>query len=270
MKYSRFCLSLILLVFVLPLSAIFADSATAYAQNPTAPFTQNKSLNILDSYEAEDPLEGYNRSMYAFNSFVIGYIFRPIGKAYSWVMPEYMREGFARMADNIEMPDRLINSLLQARWDRAGIELARFGANTTLGVAGFWDFADEHMGMLPQTNSFGMTFAYWGMGPGCYLILPIQGSTTLRDGIGLIGDYFADPITYIPPYTLVNFIRLGIKMGIELNDMTLVIDNYTRMYDSSKDPYETMKNMYFAMKVVTNQDLKTNGLRNDGDTSRHE
>lgn len=269
MKHSCFCIPLILLLFISLLPSIIADSATD-KQNPTAPLIKNQSLNILDSYKADDSLEGYNRSMYAFNTILIGYIFKPVGKMYSFVMPEYMREGFARMADNIEMPDRLINSLLQARWERAGIELARFGVNTTLGVAGFWDFADKHMGMIPQTNSFGMTFAYWGIGQGCYLILPIQGSTTLRDGIGLIGDYFADPITYIPPYTFINFIRLGIRAGIELNDMTLVIDNYTRVYDSSKDPYETMKNMYFAMKVVTMQDLKTNGLRNDGDTSRHE
>ncbi len=237
---------------------------------PTEPILQNKSLNIFSRYEAPDPLEGYNRTMYEFNSAVIGYVFRPLGKMYSFVMPEYMREGFARMADNIEMPGRLINCLLQTRWERAGIELARFGANTTLGVAGFWDFADKHMDMLPQTNSFGMTFAYWGMKPGCYLILPIQGSTTLRDGIGLIGDYFADPITYIPPYTFFSFIRMGIRCGIEFNDMTLVIDDYVRIHESSKDPYETMKNLYFAMKIVTMEDLKNNGLRYDGDTIRHE
>lgn len=270
MKHLYFRLSLSFLVFLSLLSPIFAASLPEHVLNSTTPLIKNKSLNILDSYKAEDPLEGYNRSMYAFNTVAIAYVFKPVGKMYSFVMPEYMRKGFARMADNIEMPDRLINSLLQGRWERAWIEVERFGINTSLGVAGFWDFADDHMGMLPQTNSFGMTFAYWGMGPGCYLILPIQGSTTLRDGIGLIGDYFADPLTYIPPYTFINFISLGIKGGIELNDMTLVIDDYTRMYESSKDPYETMKNMYFAMKVVTMEDLKTNGLRNNGDTTRHE
>lgn len=249
-------------VFILTFSSLPADS--------TSIPTESKSLNILDDYEAPDSIEGYNRTMYTFNSVVIDYIFKPIGKVYSWVMPEYMRKGFARMADNIEMPGRLINSLLQARWERAGIELARFGGNTTLGVAGFWDFADAHMGMLPQTNSFGMTFAYWGIGPGCYLILPIQGSTTLRDGIGLIPDWFADPLTYIPPYGIFSFVGTSIKAGIELNDMTLVIDEYTRMYDASKDPYQTMKNMYFAMKIVTMEDLKNNGLRDDGDTARHE
>jgi phospholipid-binding lipoprotein MlaA len=234
---------------------------------------QNRPLNIFaEYYEAPDPAEGYNRVMSTFNDAIIGYVFKPIGKLYSFIIPEYGREGIARMADNIEMPGRLINSLLQARWERAGIELARFGVNTTLGVAGFWDFADDYMGMMPQTNSFGMTFAYWGIGPGCYIVLPIQGSTTLRDGIGLIFDWFADPITYIPPYGVwPNFYSWGIKFGIELNDMTLVIDEYSRIYESSRDPYMTFKDLYFAQRLIAMQDLKTNGLRDEyTDTNRHE
>lgn len=229
-----------------------------------------RNNNIIAINEIKDPLEGYNRSMFSFNSFVISNIIRPIGIAYTFVLPEYARKGIHRMNDNIEMPGRLINSLLQGRVERSGIELGRFFVNTTAGVVGFYDVADSWLGMIPQTNSFGQTFAYWGIGHGCYLVLPIQGGTTLRDGIGLIGDWLADPITWIPPYTFINCISLGIKAGLELNNMTLIIDDYIRVYNASADPYYTIRTMTTVINRLKQEDQKNNGYEpvNTGDAGR--
>ena len=226
------------------------------------PFTE-RSCNILSANEIIDPLEGYNRSMFEANSFIIGNILRPLGRVYTYIVPEYGRKGISRMYNNIEVPGRFINCLLQARFKRSGIELSRFLVNTTAGAAGFYDVAYPWLEMAPQSNSFGQTFAYWGIRPGCYFVIPIQGGTTLRDGIGLVGDWLTDPITWIPPWNVVgiNFVSLGIKAGLSFNDMTLVMDDYVRMYNASADPYNTLKSISVAMIRLRQEDQKTDGYK---------
>jgi phospholipid-binding lipoprotein MlaA len=226
------------------------------------PFME-RSCNILSANEIIDPLEGYNRSMFEANSFIIGNILRPLGRIYGYVIPEYGRKGISRMYNNIEVPGRLINCLLQARFKRSGIELSRFLVNTTAGAAGFYDVAYPWLEMAPQSNSFGQTFAYWGMKPGCYFVIPIQGGTTLRDGIGLIGDWLADPITWIPPWNIIgiNYLSLGIKTGLSFNEMTLVIDDYVKIYNASADPYFTLKSVSTAITRLKQEDQKTDGYK---------
>ena len=226
------------------------------------PFAE-RSCNIISANETIDPLEGYNRSMFEANSFIIGNILRPLGRAYTYVIPEYGRKGIARMYNNIEVPGRLINCLLQARFKRSGIELSRFLVNTTVGAAGFYDRAHSWLEMAPQSNSFGQTFAYWGIGPGCYFVIPIQGGSTVRDAIGLIGDWLADPITWIPPWNVmgINYVSLGIKSGLSFNDMTLVMDDYVKIYNASADPYSTLKSVSIAIIRLRQQDQKTDGYK---------
>ena len=233
---------------------------------------KQRSNNIQAANGINDPLEGYNRSMFVANYFIAGNILRPLGRVYNYILPEYARKGISRMYNNIEMPGRLINSLLQARFKRAGIELSRFFINTTAGIAGFYDIAYTWEGMIPQSNSFGQTFAYWGMGPGCYFVIPIQGGTTLRDGIGLIGDWAADQITWLPPWNFVgiNFLSLGIKTGLSFNEITLVIDDYIKIYNSSADPYNTLKSATIVITRLKQEDQKTDGyhLEIKGDTDK--
>lgn len=230
------------------------------------PFAE-RSCNIISTNEIRDPIEGYNRSMFEFNSFVIGYVLRPLGKIYSYVMPEYGRKGISRMYNNIEVPGRLINCLLQARFKRSGIELSRFLVNTTAGAAGFYDVAYPWLEMAPQSNSFGQTFTYWGIGPGCYFVIPIQGGSTIRDAIGLIGDWLTDPITWIPPWNFgINWVSLGIKTGLSFNEMTLVMDDYVKIYKSSADPYSTLKSVAIAITRLKQQDQKTDGYKTTTNT----
>ncbi|HJO93810.1 MAG TPA: VacJ family lipoprotein [Victivallales bacterium] len=221
---------------------IFFKNTPNYYNLPDRP----RSKNVLTLYDVNDPLEAYNRTMFVFNTELNRCVLRPISEIFSCVFPEYVRKGFARMADNIQLPNRFLNTILQGRIERTGIEVARFCVNTTIGIAGFYDPAQSWMGLEQQSNSFGRSFEYWGIGPGCYVILPIQGSTTLRDGLGLILDWYSDPLTWIPPDPLAMFspIRLGIKAFLKVNDMTLLMEDYVRIYDSSKDPYQTFKLIY--------------------------
>ena len=137
---------------------------------------KDQPTDIFHDPEIWDPLECYNRVMFSFNIYSAKWVIQPLAMTYSFIVPKYVREGIRRMDGNIQMPGRLINSLLQAKIERSGIELARFGINTTIGIAGFYDPANAWFDMEPRIISFGQTFAYWGIGRGFYIILPIQGS----------------------------------------------------------------------------------------------
>ena len=199
-----------------------------------------------------DPIECYNRVAFSFNIYSAKWVMQPLAMAYSFVIPDYVRNGIRRIDANIQMPGRLINSILQAKFIRAGVEVGRFVVNTTVGIAGFYDPAYAWLGMEPRINNFGQTFAYWGIGKGFYFIVPIMGSTCLRDGVGLVGDYFANPITWIPPYIFWNWISWGIKFGLGFNNMTLDLENYLRICQSSVDPYETVKTVWTILENLKN------------------
>ncbi|OGV18277.1 MAG: hypothetical protein A2X47_06160 [Lentisphaerae bacterium GWF2_38_69] len=224
---------------------------------------ENQSSDILMYYEAPDSIEGFNRVIHSFNTYLMGYVIRPFSRFYSCLIPDYGRRRIALLADNLDMPGRLINCMLQGRWRRSGIELSRFGINTTIGVAGLWDVADSQFDMLPQVNGFGMTFEHWGIGSGCYLVIPIEASSTVRDGVGLIFDLATDPLTYLP-------FSSPLIVLLKLNDVTNVLDEYTVIQESSVDSYETFKGLYFVKRIVSMQDLNTNGIRGESiDTSRN-
>ena len=207
------------------------------------------SSNIFYRFNQEvDPLEAFNRGAFAINGFLIPYVLQPISWTLSAIIPKYGREGISRMDVNIQMPTRLINSLLQAKFEKAGIVLARFCVNTTVGIVGFYDVADPWFGLKPYNTNFGATFKYWGIGPGFYIVMPVEGSTSLRDGIGMIGDYWTNPLTYIPPYTLLNPISWGIKTFFGVNKMSLNINGFEKVYDTNYDAYDFTKQIWFFME----------------------
>ncbi len=153
----------------------------------------------LDDYNVRiaDPIEPVNRVTFWINHQLYRYALRPISKGYEFIVPEKGRQAVYNAFENVKFPVRFANNLLQANFPRAGQELGKFLVNTTAGVAGLGRPA-EHISWLadvPAADS-GQTFAFWGIPNGCYLVLPILGPTTLRDGVGLAGDYLLNPITW--------------------------------------------------------------------------
>ena len=233
--------------------SIFFDYSDSFY---TLPDNDQPSDIFHDSdSEVWDPLEFYNRVAFSFNIYSGKWIIQPLSMTYSFVIPKYVREGIKRVDDNIQVPGRLINSLLQLNFERACVEVARFGINTTAGILGFFDPAYAWLDMEPRINNFGQTFAYWGIGKGFYLILPVYGSTCLRDGVGLVGDYFTNPYTWIPPYVFFNWISWGIKVVVGFNNMTLDLESYLRVCESSVDPYETVKIVWTIVENL--KDVRT-------------
>ena len=232
---------------------VFFDYTEAFYTLPG----HEQATDIFDEPGVWDPLECINRVTFSFNLYTARWIIKPAAMIYSFIVPEYVRKGLRRVDANIQMPGRLVNSLLQLNFTRAGIELARFGINTTLGIAGFYDPAYEWFEMQPVINDFAQTFAYWGIGKGFYLILPVYGGTCLRDTVGLVGDYFTNPITYIPPFfwnwttwNWVTWLKIGVRGGLIFNNMTLSLDDYLRLCQSSLDPYENMKIVWLIISGI--------------------
>ena len=224
---------------------LYFDSTKSDLQLPGAGISSNIFYRLN---QESDPLEGVNRTVFSLNGYLIDYIMMPMAWTFSAIIPKYGREGIARMDINIQMPTRLINSLLQAKLESAGIVLLRFVLNTTVGLAGFYDVADSWCDLKPHNTNFGATFKYWGIGHGCYVVIPVEGSTSIRDGIGMVGDYFANPITYIPPFMILNPISWAIKAGLGINNMTLNIQGFQKIYKSNYDAYDLTKHVWFFME----------------------
>lgn len=189
-----------------------------------------------------DPLEPINRAIFVFNDRVYYWILKPVSRGYGYVVPEKGRVAVTRFFANITMPIRFVNSVLQLKFEAAAVELARFVVNTTFGIAGFRDPATETWKMPPSLEDTGQTLGYWGLGPGFYITLPFYGPSSMRDGIGRIGDLFLDPTSYYfagEPLT-----GVGVEAYEMVNYTSVYIDLYDDMKKASLDPYSFMRDSY--------------------------
>ncbi|WP_163559033.1 VacJ family lipoprotein [Halomonas sp. NO4] len=144
----------------------------------------------------DDPWEGFNRRVFAFNDAVDRAVLKPVARGYRTVTPQPVQTGVGNFFANLGEPRTLLNSLLQGKPGNAGIAGARFVINTTVGIGGLWDFA-THMEITGREEDFGQTLGVWGVGEGAYLVLPFLGPSTVRDTTGLPADSYTYPLTYL-------------------------------------------------------------------------
>lgn len=142
----------------------------------------------------KDPIEGFNRAMFAFNEGLDAAIIKPVATGYDAVIPSPIQTGVTNFFGNIADFFIGINNILQGKVGDGFGDFGRVAINTTVGVFGVMDWATE-MGIEKHNEDFGQTFGRWGVGDGAYVVLPIFGSRTARDTVGLVLDSKADPIT---------------------------------------------------------------------------
>jgi phospholipid-binding lipoprotein MlaA len=145
--------------------------------------------------DTHDPLEPMNRAFLQGNLLFYQGIERPLGGAYLKVVPGAVRDRISNGVSNLEEPRIFINDVLQGRGQAAETTLGRFVLNSTFGVAGMFDLATGS-GMPKQTGDFGQTLFVWGIEPGPYIVLPVMGPATFRDGIGRGVDPSMNPANY--------------------------------------------------------------------------
>jgi phospholipid-binding lipoprotein MlaA len=153
----------------------------------------------------DDPWEGFNRKMYAFNDAADKAVIRPVAVGYRKITSQNVRRVVANFFANIKMPITIINDVLQVDPKSAAHNTGRFVINSTVGFLGLFDPASE-MKLPPAETDFGVTLAKWGLPEGPYLVLPLVGSTTVRDVWRLPVDNYFDPLTWYPREHDVSFL----------------------------------------------------------------
>jgi phospholipid-binding lipoprotein MlaA len=164
-------------VFLLCLTALFQSACTS---------TSGTSKNI-------DPFEAINRPIYKFNDVTDRYLLRPLGQGYNAILPQTARKGVGNFYDNLTYPVTIVSGLFQGKLAQAGSDTMRFLLNSTFGVFGFMDVASRG-GLERHDEDFGQTFAKWGIPQGPYIVIPLLGPSTVRDGIGIFANVQVNPL----------------------------------------------------------------------------
>lgn len=208
-----------------------------------------------------DPLEPINRAVFVFNDKLYFWVLKPVKTGYSAVLPRDIRVCLSNFVSNLATPVSLINSLLQGRWEDAGVTLYRFGINTVLGVYGFADPAASEFGLNPRSADFGQTLGVYGAGGGIFLYWPLLGPSNIRDSIGLVADNLAQPINYLG---LNSSEKSSYAGGSYVNRLSLSSDAYEEMKKYSVDPYVSTREAYHEYR---NARIKWNRQHQDNTKS---
>jgi phospholipid-binding lipoprotein MlaA len=160
--------------------------------------------------EVRDPLEPFNRKIFAFNQEVDRLVLKPVAQGYEYILPRFVRTGINNFFDNLLYPTVFVNQFLQGKFRLAVQDFGRFAINSTMGIGGLFDVASE-VGLMEHDEDFGQTFGVWGMTPGPYLVVPLWGPSTLRDGIGEVAGLYTNPMFYLEDETT-RYVAFGLSL----------------------------------------------------------
>ncbi len=192
-----------------------------------------------------DPLSGYNRLMTQVNDRIYFWVLKPVAQGYAVVLPEGARLAVGRFFRNLLMPVRFVNNVLQLKPEQAATEVVRFIINTTAGVLGFGDPAADSLGLQAYPEDFGQTLGHYGVGSGFHIVLPLLGPSNLRDTLGLIPDYFLDPVSYIEETR----VQLVVRTYDRVNYTSLHIGEYESLKKDAVDLYTFLRDGYEQRRV---------------------
>lgn len=243
--------ALVLATGLLGSAATGADTIGPGDGAPTLASTGVESDEVAADY---DPWQPFNERTFAFNHAVLDrFIVKPAATGWDKVMPDVAQRGLGRAFDNLDMPRRVVNNLLQLRPKEAGAELVRFIVNTTAGVAGFIDVAKMALHLDKSDADMGQTLGFYGIGAGPYLVLPFLAPLTVRDGIGRGVDSVLDPFGFFIPFVA------STTMGVvkRINERSLNLELFANVEDSVLDLYSAVRNGYLQRRRSTIEERRT-------------
>ena len=201
------------------------------------------------SKATEECFEGASRAIFKFNMTLDNIILEPIAKGYN-KLPSPIRSGTSNFTSNIGTLLSIPNNILQGNLKQLGHSVGSFAVNTTVGILGFLNPA-EKIGLKPHKEDVGQTLGSYGIGPGCYLVLPIFGPTTARDSVGLIADTFMDPFAQVTIHKKELLGASGNSLDYYSVKGASVVDfradndkNFESLEKNSIDLYSSMKSIY--------------------------
>ena len=226
------------------------------------------SFSTSVSANTKDCFEGVNRAVFSFNLGLDKVIFKPIAKGYSY-LPGPMKTGIKNATNNVSYLVQIPNQFLQGKFSNGIKDTGRFLINTTVGLLGMFDPASKIGLKKSENEDYGQTLGAWGVGHGCYIVIPVLGPTTLRDSVGRVGNVFLDP------FYLSTVGNKELLLGNNLGDQTYwgetVLDKTNwraeniqtldNLEKNSVDLYSSVKSLYLQRRDY----LTNNGLDNDDD-----
>lgn len=195
------------------------------------------------SADARDPWEPMNRRIYAFNDMLDIAVARPVAQVYVNVVPGFARTGVHNFLGNLGDVWSMANSALQLKGRATAETLMRVSVNTVFGLAGVLDLATD-MGLERRKEDFGQTLGYWGVPPGPYLVLPILGPSTVRDGMGLPLDFKGDLSQSVDSIATRNVLT-----ALRITDLRAsLLKTVDAVKDASLDPYSFVRDAYLQKR----------------------
>lgn len=246
-----------------------AAPATAVGGNsqeePFDPFAKSGEAGL----EEYDPWEPLNTKVFELNRHLDRWILKPVAKGYDFIMPNPVQVGVSNFFYNTRFVPRLVNNILQGKFRGAGIETGRFLVNTTVGIAGFIDWASD-MNLKTPEEDLGQTLGFYGVKPGPYIIVPLYPPFTVRDLAGYVGDIFLNPIHWLAlpiieigdipsaiPHqnrTTTSLILFTSKVTEVVNDRSLNLEKYQGVEESTVDLYSAVRNAYLQKRAKAIQE----------------
>ena len=209
-----------------------------------------------------DPWERLNRFTYRFNARFDEAIFLRVANAYRRV-PTPLRSGVHNFFGNLSEIDSVINYALQWRLKRGVRSLGRFVINSTIGIGGLFDVAAK-VKLPPAPTGLSMTLATWGMHPGPYLVIPLLGPSTLRDGLGFLGDFGA-----LYAIDIAKLYRGDVSWGLDVANGVDERSNVDFRYYSTGSPfeYENVRFLYVRKRLIEDEGLRAKELKKGAKTT---
>ena len=225
----------------------------------------NKFLKILTAIlaiqyssnvfaETKDCFESFNRIMFSFNKGLDSAIFKPVAKGYSY-LPDPIKTSVRNVTSNISYTVTIPNHLLQGNLKNFANDSGRFIINTTLGLLGIFDPAAKFGLQKIEAEDYGQTLGYWGVGPGCYIMLPVLGPSTTRDTVGKIANTLLDPFYMV---TVGNKTVLDnnfgdttyyLEQGFDVVDFrSQNLKSFENLEKNSLDLYASVKSLYLQRR----------------------
>ena len=218
-----------------------------------------KSLSKKNTGQVKDCFEGLNRATFALNQGLDKVIFKPVAKGYR-KLPSSIRTGTNNVLVNLSSLITIPNNVLQGEFKTAGVNTGRFIVNTTVGILGIFDVAEKMDFPQYEKEDYGQTFGAWGFGPGCYVVLPVLGPSTVRDAAGSFvnimgGDPYYNVSTHGNNEYLDDdlYVKTKVLSGIDFRAKN--IDSIDNLEKNSMDFYASVKSLYLQdrQKKIANQ-----------------
>ena len=206
------------------------------------------SLSKKNQVQVKDCFETINRGTFKFNQTLDAAVFEPVAKAYRF-LPTEIRVGTSNALENISSLITIPNNILQGNFKEAGINIGRLAINTTVGIVGIFDVAKKIGFPEYEKEDYGQTLAVWGVGAGCYLVLPVLGPSTVRDTTGsFMNALGGDPYYNISTngnneyLTTSQYMTTKILSGINFRSQN--IDSLDNLEKNSIDFYASVRSLY--------------------------